>query len=57
MQQSNGDRNGGINGYAGKILRVDLSNAKIDAETPNESFYRKYVGGASMGMGWSENSI
>ena len=33
------------NGYTGKILRVDLSNETIRWEQPNDSFYRRYVGG------------
>jgi aldehyde:ferredoxin oxidoreductase len=32
-------------GYAGRILRVDLSSGKITAEEPTPSFYRRYVGG------------
>jgi aldehyde:ferredoxin oxidoreductase len=38
-----------INGYAGKILRVDLSNSVISEECPTEAFYSKYVGGTGMG--------
>jgi len=37
-------------GYNGKILHVDLTNGKLDVETPSESFYRKYMGGSAMGM-------
>jgi aldehyde:ferredoxin oxidoreductase len=33
------------NGYAGKILRVNLSNSKFTVETPDKSFYRRYLGG------------
>ncbi|HGE72492.1 TPA: aldehyde ferredoxin oxidoreductase, partial [Candidatus Poribacteria bacterium] len=33
------------NGYNGKILRVDLTNRKIDTEEPDETFYRRYMGG------------
>jgi hypothetical protein len=37
-------------GYTGKILRVDLTHAKLEIEEPPESFYRKYMGGSAMGM-------
>ncbi|MFZ5909989.1 MAG: aldehyde ferredoxin oxidoreductase family protein [Chloroflexota bacterium] len=37
-------------GYNGKILHVDLTNGKLDVETPSEAFYRKYMGGSAMGM-------
>jgi len=33
-------------GYNGKILRVNLSNGRIDIEPINEQFCRKYLGGA-----------
>lgn len=36
--------------YNGKVLHVDLSNAKTWVETPSESFYRQYVGGSTMGV-------
>ena len=32
-------------GYIGKILRVDLSREKISIESPDDVFYRRYVGG------------
>lgn len=32
-------------GYLGRILRVNLSTANIGVETPEDNFYRKYVGG------------
>ncbi len=35
-------------GYTGKILRVDLTNRKIDTETRDDAFYRTYVGGRGM---------
>ena len=35
-----------MNGYTGKILRVDLTTSQIEIEEPPESFYRRYVGGA-----------
>ena len=34
-----------MNGYAGKILRVDLTQQEIKIEQPPEDFYRRYVGG------------
>ncbi len=34
-----------MNGYTGKILRVDLSTGQIAVEEPPESFYRRYLGG------------
>jgi aldehyde:ferredoxin oxidoreductase len=37
-------------GYIGKILHVDLTNGKMDVETPDEVFYRKYMGGSAMGV-------
>ena len=38
------------NGYTGKILHVDLTNAELKIEEPPEAFYRKYLGGSAMGM-------
>ncbi len=38
------------NGYAGKILHVDLTTETLTVEEPPESFYRKYLGGSAMGM-------
>ena len=32
-------------GYQGKILRVNLSTGKIWCETPEDDFYRQYIGG------------
>jgi aldehyde:ferredoxin oxidoreductase len=32
-------------GYAGKILRVDLAENRIQIVTPDEEFYRRYLGG------------
>jgi aldehyde:ferredoxin oxidoreductase len=34
-----------MNGYTGKVLRVDLSNGAIEIEEPPEDFYRRYLGG------------
>ncbi len=36
-------------GYSGKILHVDLTAGTIEIETPDETFYRTYVGGSAMG--------
>jgi aldehyde:ferredoxin oxidoreductase len=36
-------------GHHGKILHVNLTTEEIDVEQPSEFFYRKYVGGSSMG--------
>jgi len=35
-------------GYLGKILRVNLSDDKIQVETPEENFYRRYFGGRAL---------
>ena len=34
-------------GYNGNVLRVNLSNGKVDSEATSEQFCRKYLGGAS----------
>ncbi len=34
-----------VNGYAGKILRVNLTSGEISTEAPPETFYRRYLGG------------
>jgi aldehyde:ferredoxin oxidoreductase len=39
-----------IYGYAGKILRVDLTSREISPEVLDEALLRKYVGGASLGI-------
>jgi aldehyde:ferredoxin oxidoreductase len=36
-------------GYAGKILHIDLTSGALEVEAPEETFYRKYVGGSAMG--------
>ena len=36
-------------GYHGKILHVDLTTRKLEVEEPDETFYRKYMGGSAMG--------
>ncbi|MBI4785842.1 MAG: aldehyde ferredoxin oxidoreductase family protein [Chloroflexi bacterium] len=35
-------------GYTGKILRVDLTNRKIEIESHDDEFYRQYLGGRGM---------
>ena len=37
-------------GYAGKIPRVDLPDGSLEVERPDESFYRKYLGGSTVGL-------
>lgn len=37
-------------GYAGKILRVDLSNASLTIEEPSDAFYRLYMGGSALNL-------
>jgi aldehyde:ferredoxin oxidoreductase len=39
----------GIGGYAGKILRVDLTNERISEEILDVETLRKYVGGTALG--------
>ena len=36
-------------GYAGKLLRVDLTSEQITEETLDEEIARKYVGGTGIG--------
>ncbi|MFH1833740.1 MAG: aldehyde ferredoxin oxidoreductase family protein [bacterium] len=36
-------------GYAGKLLFVDLTAGTTVEETPDEDFYRKYIGGTGLG--------
>jgi len=36
-------------GYHGEILHVDLTTGKLEVEEPDETFYRKYMGGSAMG--------
>ncbi len=35
-------------GYTGRILRVDLTNRRIEVETRGDEFYRKYLGGRGL---------
>jgi aldehyde:ferredoxin oxidoreductase len=37
-------------GYNGKLLRVDLSTGKISQESLAEPLFRKYIGGAALGI-------
>lgn len=37
-------------GYAGRILRVDLTEGVATTDTPDEAFLRKYIGGATLGI-------
>ena len=37
-------------GYIGKILHVDLTKGTFEVETPDEAFYRTYMGGSAMGV-------
>ena len=39
-----------LNGFAGKVLHVDLDNSVLTIEEPEESFYRLYPGGSLMGL-------
>lgn len=34
-----------VYGYAGKVLRVDLTDGAMTTEEPPASFYRRYIGG------------
>jgi len=36
-------------GYAGKILRIDLSNQKIDIQQLDENLIKEYIGGSGIG--------
>ena len=37
-------------GYNGKILRVNLTDRIIDVEEPNETVYRRYLGGRALAL-------
>ena len=39
-----------MNGYNGKILHVNLTSGKFHVEEPDETFYRKYMGGSALAM-------
>ena len=34
-----------VDGYNGKILRIDLSQGVTSVDEPDETFYRHYIGG------------
>ena len=36
-------------GYAGKLLRVDLTSARLTEEQLDEAVLRKYIGGSGLG--------
>ena len=36
-------------GYPGKIIRIDLSNQKIDIQQLDEDFVKNYIGGSGIG--------
>jgi len=36
-------------GYTGKILHVNLTTRALEIEEPEETFYRRYLGGSAMG--------
>ena len=38
------------NGYNGKILRVDLTKGTIGEECPDETVYRRYMGGSALSL-------
>ena len=35
-------------GYHGKVLMIDLTSGKIEVETPDDSIYRRYMGGSAL---------
>jgi aldehyde:ferredoxin oxidoreductase len=39
-----------LHGFTGKILHVDLTTGQLEVESPDEAFYRQYVGGSLMGL-------
>jgi aldehyde:ferredoxin oxidoreductase len=46
-----------LNGYAGRVLHVDLSTGKTNVEPLNEDFAKKYIGGIGLGIRlWLDNS-
>lgn len=38
------------NGYNGKILHINLTTHQFHVETPDENFYRKYLGGSALNL-------
>ena len=46
-----------LNGYAGRVLHVDLSTGKTNVEPLNEDIAKKYIGGIGLGIRlWLDNS-
>jgi len=39
-----------LQGYAGKILHVDLTSGSFTIEEPSEELYRTYMGGSALGL-------
>ena len=39
-----------VGGYAGRILRVDLSTGRMSEETPDEATLQRWLGGTGLGM-------
>ncbi len=37
-------------GYNGKIAKIDLGRRSVSIEEPEESLYRKYLGGRGLGV-------
>ncbi|MFH0915449.1 MAG: aldehyde ferredoxin oxidoreductase family protein [bacterium] len=37
------------NGYAGRLLFVDLTSGTVEEEAPDEDLYRKFIGGTGLG--------
>ncbi|MBS3815811.1 MAG: aldehyde ferredoxin oxidoreductase, partial [Hadesarchaea archaeon] len=46
-----------MSGYNGKILHVDLSKEETSVEEPEESFYRRYMGGKSLALYYLLNEL
>jgi len=38
------------NGYAGRVLHLDLGTRSLEVEEPPEEFYRRYLGGSALGL-------
>ncbi|MGB9301674.1 MAG: aldehyde ferredoxin oxidoreductase N-terminal domain-containing protein, partial [Anaerolineae bacterium] len=36
-------------GYTGRILHVDLTEGSLEVEEPDETLFRKYMGGSGLG--------
>ncbi|MHA1200165.1 MAG: aldehyde ferredoxin oxidoreductase family protein [Candidatus Heimdallarchaeaceae archaeon] len=46
-----------INGYAGKILHINLTTKKIEEEKPSEEIYKQYLGGIGLGVKYLFDNI